>query len=92
MVQAIRAIQTTDIEREVRSFLVRHFLSDRAEKLRADGSLLGNVIDSVGVLELVTFLQDRFAITVEDEEVVPGNLDTVHNLVAYIAGKIATKN
>jgi acyl carrier protein len=90
--EAIGAMQKTDIEREIRSFLVEHFFSGHAEKLRDDGSLLGDVIDSVGVLELVTYLQERFSITVEDEEVIPGNLDTVSNLVAYVAGKVAPKS
>jgi len=83
-------MQTADIEHEIRSFLVKQFLEGRTEKLRDDGSLLGDVIDSVGVLELVTYLQERFAINVEDEEVVPGNLDSVHNLVAYVTRKLST--
>jgi acyl carrier protein len=81
---------TVDIEQEIRNFLVKQFLEGRAEKLRDDGSLLGDVIDSVGVLELVAYLQERFAINVEDEEVVPSNLDSVHNLVAYVARKLGT--
>ena len=81
---------TVDIEQEIRNFLVKQFLEGRAEKLRDEGSLLGDVIDSVGVLELVTYLQERFAINVEDEEVVPSNLDSVHNLVAYVARKLGT--
>jgi acyl carrier protein len=85
-------MQTTDIEREIRSFLIQHFLSGQAEKLSSDGSLLGDLIDSVGVLELVTYLQERFAITVEDEEVVPGNLDTVNHLAAYVARKLSIRD
>jgi acyl carrier protein len=81
-------MQTTDIEREIRDFLVQHFLSGHGDKLRDDGSLLGDLIDSVGTVELVTFLQERFAITVEDDEVVPSNLDTVNNLVAYVSRKL----
>jgi len=80
---------TTDIEREVRSFLVDNFLFGRADQLRDDQSLLGNVIDSTGVLELVTFLQNHFVITVEDEEVVADNLDSVRNIVVYVAKKLA---
>jgi acyl carrier protein len=91
MAQPMQSIQTTEIEREIRNFVVEHFLSGHAEKLRDDGSLLGDVIDSMGVLDLVAFLQDRFKITVEDEEVVPGNLDTVKNLAAYVARKLSAK-
>jgi acyl carrier protein len=91
MAQPMQSIQTTEIEREIRNFVVEHFLSGHAEKLRDDGSLLGDVIDSMGVLDLVAFLQDRFKITVEDEEVVPGNLDTIKNLAAYVARKLGAK-
>lgn len=88
MAQPTQSIQTTEIEREIRSFVVEHFLSGHAEKLRDDGSLLGDVIDSMGVLDLVAYLQDRFKITVDDEEVMPSNLDTIHNLAAYVARKL----
>jgi acyl carrier protein len=87
----MQSIQTTEIEREVRDFVVKHFLSGHAEKLRDDGSLLGDVIDSTGVLELVSYLQDRFNITVEDEEVVPANLDTVNSLAGFVARKLDAK-
>jgi acyl carrier protein len=91
MTNPIQSIKPTDIEGEVRKFVVEHFLAGHTEKLRADGSLLGDVIDSMGVLDLVAFLQARFDITVDDEEVVPGNLDTINNLVAYVARKLEAK-
>jgi acyl carrier protein len=84
-------MQTTDIERDIRTFLIQHFLSGRAENLRDDGLLLGDLIDSAGTLELVAYLQEHFAITVEDDEVVPGNLDTVNNLVAYVSRKLGAR-
>ena len=84
-------MQTADIEREIRGFLIKHFLSGRDEKLRDDGSLLGDLIDSAGTLELIAYLQEHFAITVEDDEVVPSNLDTVNSLVAYVSRKLGAR-
>ncbi len=84
-------MQTTDIEREVRSFLIQHFLSGHSEKLRDDGSLLGDLIDSAGTLELIAYLQEHFAITVEDDEVMPSNFDTVNSLVAYVSRKLGAR-
>jgi acyl carrier protein len=80
-----------DIERDIRKFLVDNFLFGRAEKLRDDQSLLGTVIDSTGALELVTFLQEHFAIEVGDEDMVPENLDSVKSVVAYVAKKLSEK-
>lgn len=78
----------TDIERDVRNFVVEQFLAGNASRLRPDGSLLGDVIDSMGVISLVAYLQEHFGITIEDDEVIPSNLDTIQNLVAYVAKKI----
>ena len=91
MGDVIRKMHTTDIEREIRSFLIDNFLFGRTEEWRDHVSLLGNVIDSTGAIELVTFLQDRFAITVEDTEVVPENFDTLENVVAYVERKLPSK-
>jgi len=80
-------MQTTDIEREIRSFLITTFLFGRDEQLRDSDSLLGNVIDSTGALELVAFLQERFGINVDDEDVIPDNFDSVKSVVRYVVKK-----
>jgi acyl carrier protein len=84
-------MQTTDIEREIRSFLVDTFLFGRDQELHDDAPLMDKVIDSHGVVELVVFLQERFAIRVEDEEVTTDNLDSVNKAVAYVARKLGNK-
>jgi acyl carrier protein len=82
---------TTDISREVRTFLVDTFLFGREQELRDDSPLMDKVIDSHGVVELVVFLQERFAIRVEDEEVTNDNLDSVNKVVAYVTRKLGGK-
>ena len=46
------------------------------------------IIDSTGILELVTYLEDEYSITVEDEELVPENLDSISNVASYLERKI----
>jgi acyl carrier protein len=53
--------------------------------------LLGNVIDSTGVIELIVFIQERFAISVGDEEVTTDNLGSLRDVVAFVQGKLRTK-
>jgi acyl carrier protein len=80
----------TDIEREVHSFVITNFLFGQSVDLQPNDSLLGRgLIDSTGVLELVDFLEERYDIKVEDEEVIPGNLDTIRNVVTYVARKLS---
>ena len=82
-------MQTTDIELEIYKFVVDNFMFGQAAGLGNDESLLQKgVIDSTGVLELVTFLQDNFKITVEDDEVIPANLETINGIVAYVSKKL----
>jgi acyl carrier protein len=85
-------MNTADIDRDIRAFLIDTFLSGRADALRDGEPLQGNVIDSTGALELVVFLQNHFAITVQDDEVIPENLDSVDTVVAYVARKLNSKS
>ena len=45
------------------------------------------MIDSTGVLELVGFLEDAFDVRIRDDELVPENLDTIDNILRFIASK-----
>jgi acyl carrier protein len=81
-------MQTTDIQQEIHTFLVDNFLFGKEDGLSNDTPLLGNVIDSTGVLQLVVHLQDRFGITVEDDEVTSENLGTVKTAVAFVERKM----
>jgi acyl carrier protein len=80
-----------EIRDKIRTFLVENFLvlGDAAELDDGESLLEMGIIDSTGVLELVGFIEQTFGIQIQDQEVVPENLDTVDNVVAYVAGKLA---
>ena len=85
-------IEKTDIKREIRNFIVNNFLFGREEALNDNAALLGGVIDSTGTIELVMFLQERFDITVEDEEIaVPSNFDSLANITSFVDTKVRAK-
>jgi len=84
-------LQTTNIEQEVRNYLTEGFLFGRREALNEDTPLLGNVIDSQGMIELVAFLQQRFNIEVGDEEVTTENLATLKTVVALVEKKLQSR-
>jgi acyl carrier protein len=81
----------SDIERDIRKFIADEFFFGRTDNLSGEGSLLGTVIDSTGILVLVMYLQEHFSITVEDSEVVPSNLDSVKNLADFVDRKLHSK-
>jgi acyl carrier protein len=78
------------IEQEIRQFIIDNFLFGELEaKLFNDDSLLDRgIIDSTGVLELVTFLEDKYGMKIQDDELVPKNLDSVNGLVQFVNRKV----
>jgi len=81
--------QATEIEQELRSFLTEKFLFGRGETLNDDVPLLGNVIDSQGVIDLILFIQERFSISVDDEDVTTDNFASMKSTVAFIERKLS---
>ncbi|MDW7773318.1 MAG: acyl carrier protein [Desulfobulbaceae bacterium] len=75
----------------IRTFIFENFLFDADESaLNNDDSFLEKgIIDSTGILELVEWLEDEFGIPIEDEELIPENLDSVNLLAAFIHRKKA---
>jgi acyl carrier protein len=76
----------------VRDFIVENFLyGDGADLEDTTSFLSSGIVDSTGILEVVSFLEDNFSITIEDEEVVPENLDTIKDIDSFLQKKLAIK-
>lgn len=79
-----------EIDVTIRKFIIENFLFDEDDNLRRDTSFLeSGIIDSTGILELVTFLEETFGITVEDEELIPENLDSINSVEQYVEKKLS---
>ena len=77
------------IKQEIRKFILDNFLfGDKNGFADNDSFLEKGIIDSTGMLELVTFVQQRHGITIEDEELIPDNLDSVNRIASYLAKKL----
>ncbi|NLI80123.1 MAG: acyl carrier protein [Deltaproteobacteria bacterium] len=78
------------IIRDVRHFIIENFLfGDSGNGLKETDSLLEKgIIDSTGVLELVSHLEETYGFRVEDEELIPENLDSIANVTGYILRKL----
>ena len=79
------------IVESLRQFIRVNLLFGQDVRFTDEDSFLElGIIDSTGVLELVTFIEGQHDITVEDEELVPENLDSIANLVRFIQAKRAS--
>jgi acyl carrier protein len=78
-----------DVKQQIRQFVAENFLfSNNGFDLDDDESFLeAGVVDSLGVLELVTFVEEKFDVQVPDEDIVPDNFDSVDNLATYIGNR-----
>jgi acyl carrier protein len=78
------------IATRVEDFIRESFIFDDANDITRDQSLLETgVIDSTGVLSLIMFLEETFEISIEDEELVPANLDSVNKIANFMEKKLS---
>jgi acyl carrier protein len=76
-------------EEKVRNYILENYLfTDDQSALNSEDSFLNKgILDSTGILEVIYFLEDEFGVSIEDEEMVPENLDSVNNITAFLQRK-----
>ncbi|MDZ7859278.1 MAG: acyl carrier protein [Candidatus Krumholzibacteriota bacterium] len=79
-----------EIKKEIHSYIEENVLfnSDDNSISDDDSFMEKGIIDSTGILELVSFIEGKFDFKVDDEDLVPDNFDSVNNLASYIEKKI----
>ncbi len=82
------ALPADDVERRVREFIASNFYVTDPQLLEADAPLVENgIIDSTGVLEVISFLETEYGIKIGDEELVPENLGSIGRIGSFVARK-----
>jgi len=79
-----------NFEQTIRNFIIESFIIDgNPNQLDNDQSFLeSGIIDSTGILELVSFIEEHYEVKIEDEELIPDHLDSVNNVVKFINKKL----
>jgi acyl carrier protein len=73
---------------KIREFILQKFPLARKQQLKDSDALLeSGILDSLGVLDLVHFIEQEFSITVADDELVPENFQTIDRIAAFIGNK-----
>ena len=78
-----------DIVSATRTFIVENFLYTRPDAQLADDELLieKRILDSMGMVELLTFLEDRFGVQPADDEITETNFGSLARIAGYVSGK-----
>ena len=79
----------TDVEKTIRKFVVEELMFQKDESvLKMDDSLLEKrVIDSAGMLELVSFLEKQYGIAIGRTDIVPENFETIQSISKLVDAK-----
>ena len=84
--------RTMNYKAVVREFIIENFLFGEAEKLQDDTLFFeSGIIDSTGILEVVSFLEEKFKIKVEDIELIPENFSSILDIDRYLNRKLNGK-
>jgi len=80
----------SDIKTQLREYIVENLLFGDTETQFADNDsfMEKGIIDSTGILEVITYIEEKFDIKVEDDEILPENLDSIDNLTNFINRKV----
>ena len=83
------SLEADAIEHEVRQFISENFILEGEGPSRDDSLTGAAILDSMGVLELIMFVEDRYGFKVPDEDAVPANLDSIRRIAEYVAQRRA---
>jgi len=80
---------TQEIENIIRKFIETNFPeTDRQSLLDSQALLASQIVDSLGIIKLITFIEQEFDITVEDEDIVPQNFQSISAIVTLVETKM----
>lgn len=79
-----------DTSKQLRDYIVENFLfgDTETEFSDTDSFMEKGIIDSTGILEVITYIEENFIIKIEDDELIPENLDSISNIVNFIERKV----
>ncbi|MCA1726893.1 MAG: acyl carrier protein [Actinobacteria bacterium] len=74
----------SDVKDKIRKFITEEVLFEEGGEIKDDQALVGEVLDSLALMQLVEYLEQEFEIDVADEDVTPANFQTLNDLERYV--------
>ena len=80
----------SNIASTIESFIVEEIMMVSKEtRIDLESSLIkSGIVDSLSLLRLISFLEEKFGIVIDDEDVVPENFDTIKIMESLVAEKL----
>ncbi len=86
-------MQQPNVKERIRQFITTNFplAHQQANSTDEDSLFSSGIVDSLGVLDLVTFIEDEFGVIVADEDLLAENFETVDRMESFVQAKQAQK-
>jgi acyl carrier protein len=83
----------TQIVADTRAYITENFLYARPDYVVAEDEHLleKGIVDSMGMVELITFLQDQFGVEPADDEITEENFATLRRIAGFVMRKLASR-
>jgi acyl carrier protein len=79
---------TNHLNERIRNFIVEKFPLARKRGINFQDNLLeSGILDSLGILDLVAFVEQNFGIVLTDDELVPENFQSIEHLTGFVQSK-----
>ena len=79
-----------NLKREIRDFVLENYCFTRHRNLGNEDSFMeSGIIDSTGILQLVSFVEEKYSIELDSNELIPENLDSISRLTQFVSRKIS---
>jgi acyl carrier protein len=78
-----------DVKTQVREFIASEIMYDESPAVLTDDTkLLGGIMDSLGLMQLVSFIEEQFEVQIDDAEVTVENFSTINDIDRLVNSKV----
>jgi len=78
-----------DVKTQVREFIASEIMYDESPAVLTDDTkLLGGIMDSLGLMQLVSYLEEQFEVEIDDSEVTVDNFQTINDIDRLVSSKV----
>jgi acyl carrier protein len=85
-------VTANEYQTRISAFITKKFPLVKKRKIREQDSLIGSgIMDSLGILDVVHYLEGEFGVQISDEELVPENFESVRSIAVFLVNKAAAE-
>jgi len=82
-------MEKADVKTKIKGFIFERFPQAKTKDIdEGEQLLVSGILDSLGVLDVVSFIEDEFETAIDDEDLTPENFQSIHSITEFVACKL----